>query len=92
MKTKLIYKYKIKEGAYKQMAYLLKYPEVGFGIIDNAKCCIFEDFPSKSLITDNEIIEKNNKVYGIKLLDFKISEYAIITPDLLEELPEEEWQ
>ncbi len=90
MKKKEFYKYKIKEGAFKKMSAILKYSESAAAIIDGAICSITD-----VISANNHYINDGNfngvNLYQIKILNSKIDAEALIIPELLEDISEEEW-
>lgn len=91
-KMKKSFNHKIKEGAFIKMVRILKYPETGSAIIDNALCCITDVVSANSYILKN-ISEnlKDQNLYQIRILNSKVDAEAFILPEFLEEIPEEQW-
>jgi hypothetical protein len=92
MKNKEVYNYKIKGGAYQKMSSILKYSENGFAIVEDALCCITEVLNnSDNYLKSGKANLKNSNLYQIKIFNSRIDSEAVILPELLEDLPAEEW-
>lgn len=88
MKTKEIYKHKIKAGSREKMLGILNYYEQGTAIIDLELCYITEIYKCNTDILI--FIPENCKhVYQIKILN--VDQQALILTELIEDIPYEEW-
>lgn len=74
------------------MAMILKYPETGAAIIDNALCYITDEVPvNRYTLKDNSENLNGQNLYQIKILNSKLDSEALILPEFLEDIPEEQW-
>lgn len=88
MKKTEIYKHRIKIGSKDRMLEILNYWEQGSAIIDSELCYITEIYKSSRDIL-RFIPESCQQVYQIKILNS--DHEALILPELIEEIPYEDW-
>ncbi|MEN9908098.1 MAG: hypothetical protein RLZZ540_1247 [Bacteroidota bacterium] len=90
MKKKEFYKYRIKEGASKKMSSILKDFNSRVAIVDGAMCSITAVIPANNYFIKDGNLDVEN-LYQIKILNSKSNQEALVTPELLENIPEAEW-
>jgi hypothetical protein len=94
MKKKEVYRHRIKAGARAKMQSVLKYGETCSAIADNSLCCITGQIPiNKTNVNDPFTVSKSETIlYQIKIHNSKTDQEALILPELLEEVPENDWR
>ena len=89
---KTIYGHRIKLGAYNKMTLNLKYPEQAYAIKDGEICRITDVISQSENFLRNEKDSLGNPIlYQIEIHNSNNELEAIIFPDLLDELPQEDW-
>lgn len=87
---KKVYRYRIKNGAYKQMMSDLIYSETAQAIRDGSVCRITDTiFASNKFVKSGYRLSVESLLYQIEI--FGSDHEALIWPDLLEEIDERDW-